>query len=133
MNNYSPSITSVDIITMLMTSSKNTCVNVFLVRTRLKRYIKSLTGESIKLYLWISNLKICNSPFKFTWKLKCTLGKLKYWPVIISVSLKCCPDCASIVKLNSKHKRMQRIESCKEAVKVAKKLYWNHTSACFWN
>ena len=37
--------------------------------------------------------------------------------------VKCCPDCASIVKLNSKHKRMQRIESCKEAVKVAKKLY----------
>ena len=44
MNNYSPSITSVNIITMIMTSLKNTCVNVFLMRARLKRYIKSLTG-----------------------------------------------------------------------------------------
>ena len=44
MNNYSPSITSVNIITMIMTSLKNTCVNVFLMRDRIKRYIKSLTG-----------------------------------------------------------------------------------------
>ena len=51
MNNYSPSITSVDIIAMLMTSSKNTCVNVFLMRARVKRYNKSLTGGSMKLYL----------------------------------------------------------------------------------
>ena len=51
MNNYSPSITSADVIAMLMTSLTNTCANVFLMRTRLKRYIKSLTGETIKLHL----------------------------------------------------------------------------------
>ena len=32
-------------------SSKNTCFIVFLTRTRLKRYIKSSTWESIKPYL----------------------------------------------------------------------------------
>ena len=47
MSNYSPTITS--------------CVNVFLMRTILKRYIKSLTGKSVYL-----DLKICKSPFKFT-------------------------------------------------------------------
>ena len=67
LNNYSPSITSFDIITMLIALSKNTCVNVFSMRTRPKRYIKLLTGESIRLHLWISNLKICKPPFKFTW------------------------------------------------------------------
>ena len=51
MNNCSLEITSVEIITMLMTSSENTLVNVFLKRTRQKMYTKLLTGESIKLHL----------------------------------------------------------------------------------
>ena len=100
-NNYSPSITSVDIIIMLMMSSKNICVNVFLMRARPKRYIKSLTRDSIKLYQWISKLKIFKSPFKFTWNAPLQNKNTGQWRR--SVSLKCCPDCINIVKLNSKH------------------------------
>ena len=44
------------IITMLTTSSKNTCVNVFLLRTGLKAYIKIKTGGQIgstyEHYVW---------------------------------------------------------------------------------
>ena len=100
MNNYTPLIFS--IMTMLMKSSKNNCVIIiFLMRTRLKRYIKSLTEESIKLYR-ILNLKTCKSPFKFTWNAPLENENTAQWSRSVLL-LKCCPHCSNIVTLNFKH------------------------------
>ena len=52
--NHSPLITSVAFITMLTTSSKNIFVNVFLMTTGLKAFIKPLT-ESIS-WMFIAGL-----------------------------------------------------------------------------
>ena len=50
---HSPSVISVDILTMLAMSSENTFVNLFLMKTGLKAYMKLLTLyiKSIKLHL----------------------------------------------------------------------------------
>ena len=41
--NHSPSVISVDIVTMLAMSWENTFVNFFLIKTGLKAYMKLLT------------------------------------------------------------------------------------------
>ena len=55
--NHSPSVISVNILTMLAMSSENTFVNLFLMKTGLKAYMKLLTVyiKSIKLHLWMQS------------------------------------------------------------------------------
>ena len=67
----------------------------------IKRYIKSLTGETINLHLWKPNLKIRKSTFTLIWNAPLENKSTGQWRRL--VPLKCCPDCANIVKLNSKH------------------------------
>ena len=53
-------------------NNNNNCVNIFRLKAGLKVYIKSLTRESVKFCLWISNVEIFKFPLNF---LKCTPDK----------------------------------------------------------
>ena len=141
MNNYTPLIFS--IMTMLMKSSKNNCVIIiFLMRTRLKRYIKSLTEESIKLYR-ILNLKTCKSPFKFTWNAPLENENTAQWGRSVLL-LRCCPHCGNIVTLNFKHfsnlkKTSKNVTNWKHTLLLKMNFrgfsmfFSNHKSSNLWN